>query len=219
MRPPSDISRNPPALLARLRARRCYTARARRGHTLPRASKSRSWWATVNPCRRAHAAIRQSTPDRMVTPARRAARYNWIASWKTSSRRGDSTIGNASIASRAMRNARSSRKPWSTSCTTGRQVTISSMSATDSRLRTPGLRNTSTHTEVSTRTTHLSPGALNRMIVSHLGEVPLPEPGPRQLENPVGSRAPHEFTQRPGDRGRIGPLPAELDNLVQQRLV
>jgi hypothetical protein len=103
MRPQSDISRNPPALLARLRARRGYTARARRGHTSPRASKSRSWWATVNPCRRAHAAIRQSTADRMVTPARRAARYNWIASWKTSSRRGDSTIGNASIASRAMR--------------------------------------------------------------------------------------------------------------------
>ena len=51
----------------------------------------------------AHAAIRQSTDERTVSPERRACRYRATASENTSSPSGDSTIGSENIASRACR--------------------------------------------------------------------------------------------------------------------
>ena len=61
------------------------------------------------------AAIRQATLERIVSPARRAARKRSTASRTTSEPSGDSTVGRESIASRAVRYARSSSNPWRTS--------------------------------------------------------------------------------------------------------
>jgi hypothetical protein len=77
--------------------------------------KSRSRCRTVNPWRSAHAAMRQSTLDRTVSPACRPRRNKSVASSNRARSRGDSTTGNAYIDSRASKNARSSRKPCNTS--------------------------------------------------------------------------------------------------------
>jgi hypothetical protein len=93
-------------------------------------SKSRSMCRTSSPLRIAQAAIRQSMLDLIVTPARRADRYRSTAAENTSGPSGDSTMGSASIDSRARRYAGSELNPCNTSWTTGRHVTMSSKSTT-----------------------------------------------------------------------------------------
>src|SRR5262245_15650949 len=125
-------------------------------------------------------------------------------------------IGNASMASRATRYARSSRNPWRTSWTIGRQVTTSSRSITDGRLRRLGRRKTSTQTEVSTSSTGALATSGGRRAIAHLVDGALPEAGAGQFQYPVGAYAPHEFRQRTGDGRGVRSLPAQLDGLLQQ---
>jgi hypothetical protein len=117
------------------------------------ASKSRSQCSTVSWCRSAQAAIRQSTPERTVSPARRAVRKRPIACSKTSSVSGEATIGSASSDSCTCRNTRSSSIPWRTSCSTGRHRTTSSRSTRAEKGMRCGRRNSSIHADVSTRIT------------------------------------------------------------------
>src|SRR4029079_10898796 len=165
----------------------------------------------------AQAAIRQSAPERIVRPARRARRYRSTASSTTATRRRASTMGSASIALRAVRNAASSVNPCSTSCTTGRQVTMSSKSTTDSIASRAGLRKTSIHAEVSTSTTARLP--VRRTILPHDREVAFPRTAAGQFEDLAGAGAPHEILHRTLDRARVGPFPADLQRLFQQRRV
>src|SRR3990172_1216284 len=161
--------------------------------------------------------MRQSTPERTVRPARRAARYRPAASRNTSASSGDSRIVKASMASRATANARSSRNPCNTSCTIGSTVTTSSTSTRSASRRRAGFRNTSIHTDVSTSTTAgLSAGPVRGGILAHDRQIALPQPAARQLENPSGLPSPDEFLERALDSPRVRPLAAQADGLLEQ---
>src|SRR5258706_9872378 len=101
---------------------------------------------------------------------------------------------------------------------TGKQVTISSRSATAVRVRRLGRRKTSIQTDVSTRIT-LPPGRSTGTVATRVSEAALPEPGSGELEDAVRAYAPHEILQRSGDSGGVGTLTAELHRFLQQMLI
>lgn len=68
-----------------------------------RAAKSLLRWSTSRSWRRAQAAIKRSTEERIVSPARRASLYRLTASLKIEALKGDSTLGKAFMLSRADR--------------------------------------------------------------------------------------------------------------------
>src|SRR5450759_1942153 len=119
------------------------------------------------------------------------------------------------MASLPTRKASSVVNPWSTSCTTGRQVTISSKSTTDSIARREGRRNTSIHVEVSTRTTG-SLGSVWRTVLPHRREVPLPCARAGQFEDPAGARPAHEVLHRALHGARVRPFAAQVQGLLQK---
>ena len=183
-------------------------------------SKSRSWCSSVRSLRMAQTAIRQSTLDRTVTPARRASLYRSTACSYTAVSSGASTIGNASNARRAIRKARSSRKPCSTSCRMGRQSTISSRSANSRNRMRGGRRNVSIQTEVSTRYT-VGPGPTRtrppaRLVVTHRGQIAFPKTGSGQLQDASGARPSHEVGQRPVYGLRVCALSTEPLGFLQE---
>src|SRR4029079_9697442 len=165
----------------------------------------------------AQAAIRQSAPERIVRPARRARRYKSSAASTAPTSSDDSTMGSASIALRAVRNAASSVNPCSTSCTTGRQVTMSSKSTTDSITSRDGLRKTSIHAEVSTSTTARLP--VRRTILPDHAEIAFPRTAAGQFEDLPGAGAPHEILHRALARARVGPFAADFQRLFEQRRI
>ncbi len=166
----------------------------------------------------AQVAIKQSTLDRTVRPARRALRYKATASSKTPRTSGDSTIGKANIASRATRKARSSRNPCRTSWTTGRQVTISSSSTFDCRSMRLGLAKTSIHTDVSTRNTSF-PALARPFVSSHLRETSFPQAGAGELEDPPRLGPSHEVSESQPYCLRVGSLSAQAKGFLEQIFV
>src|SRR5512136_3018566 len=123
------------------------------------------------------------------------------------------------MASRATRNAASSRKPRRTSCTTGRHVTTSSRPPMSSKVRRGGLRKTSIQAEVSTRSTgHLPPGLLGN-VASHGGEVTVPQPRTGEREQLPRPGAADEFRQRQIDGPRIGALPRQPGGFLKDMLI
>src|SRR5438105_1524317 len=127
---------------------------------------------------------------------------------------GDSTIGNASIASRPARHAASLVNPCSTSWTTGRHVTISSKSIRSSRTRRGGRWNTSIQAEVSTRTT--APLAVRRAVLADDRQVAFPGARARQVEDPARLRPADEVLHRALDRARIRALLADLQRFLEK---
>ena len=109
--------------------------------------------ARSTPCLIAHAAIRQSTPDRIVSPARRAARYRSTASSKTGARhRRSTTAARAWPRGPSERHARRENPEALPGSPAGRSPLRRSPRA-DRGDRLDGLRNTSIQTDVSTRST------------------------------------------------------------------
>jgi len=100
---------------------------------------------------------------------------------------------------------------------TGRHVTISSVSTMPRRFIREGLRNTSTHTEVSTRNTTLSPlPGTGFLITPHFAEVTLPEPRFGQFEYAIRLRSAHKLLESALDGARVGSLAAQANRLFEQ---
>ena len=158
----------------------------------------------------------------MTTPTR----YEIASQMKGNSERKrncpSDAIGNACNASRAIRNALSPRKPWSTSCMIGRQVKTSSTWAADSRWTRTGRANTSIQTEASTRYTAgpvFRPGLAARLVVAYLGQIPLPKARTGQLQNATCLRPSNEFRHRSCHCSRVGTLAAEPQGFFQYLFV
>src|SRR5437867_4418650 len=128
-------------------------------------------------------------------------------------------VGSACMASRASWKAASSRNPWSTSCTTGRQVTTSSIATEDSSRNLVPLRNTSIQTEVSTRTTGFPARPAPHTIPAHVRQVSFPEAGTGQLEDSAGLRPAHVLLECPVDSSGVGSFAAQAQCLLQQLLI
>src|SRR3954471_21272526 len=96
----------------------------------------------------------------------------------------------------------------------GRQVTISSKSTSDSRSTRDGRRNTSIHTEVSTRTT--ASLAVGRPIFAHDAEVAVPGAAAGKVENLPRPRALDELLHRAFDRARVRTFPAGAQRVFQE---
>src|SRR4029453_6802421 len=72
-------------------------------------------------------------------------------------------------------------------------------------------------TDVSTRTTTQLP--VDAAILPDDRQLPFPQPGPGQLEDPAGLGATDEVFERALDRTRVGPFAAQSRSLLQQVLV
>src|SRR5215471_10762391 len=108
-------------------------------------------------------------------------------------------------------------KPCSTSCTTGKQVTISSNSTTSSRRRRDGFRKTSIQADVSTRTTPSL--AIRRGVFTHDRQVALPLARTGQVQDPPGAGAAHERLHGPLDGAGVCAFTADLQRLFQEARV
>src|SRR6266545_3509231 len=102
---------------------------------------------------------------------------------------------------------------------TGPHVTTSSRETTDSSDSLEPRRNTSIHTEVSTRTTAVSSGAVDAAVLASHRQVALPQAAAGQCQDAVRLGATHEFFERPFDRRGVGPFAADADRLLEELLI
>src|SRR3954466_10738454 len=99
---------------------------------------------------------------------------------------------------------------------TGKHVTTSSRSATDSKRKVVPRRNTSIQTDVSTSSTarrRLRPA--NWAIVAHSGQVAFPQTRTGEFQNSTRLDASDEVLQRTLDGARVCPFSAQLHRLLQ----
>src|SRR3954471_12487828 len=99
----------------------------------------------------------------------------------------------------------------------GRQVTISSKSTSDSRSTRDDRRNTSIHTEVSTRTTPSL--TVGRPVFAHDTEVPFPGAAAGKVENLPRTRALDELLHGAFHRTRVRTFSAGAQRVLQQLCV
>ncbi len=91
------------------------------------------------------------------------------------------------------------------------------MSTTFVRSNREGLRNTSTHTEVSTRNTTVSPLAgTGFLITPHFAEITLPETRSRQFEYAFGLRSAYKLLESALDGARVSSLTAQANRFFEQ---
>src|SRR5450756_1138734 len=103
---------------------------------------------------------------------------------------------------------------------TGRQVTTSSRSTKDSSRSGPLFRKTSIQTDVSTRTTRCPAGNPSvRCVAPHLPQIPFPEAGSGELENPPCLDALHEVLESAPHGPRERSLTSEASRLLQEMLI
>src|ERR1035437_185696 len=101
---------------------------------------------------------------------------------------------------------------------TGRQVTTSSRSTKDSSRSGPLFRKTSIQTDVSTRTTRCPAGNPSvRCVAPHLRQIPFPEAGSGELENPPCLDALHEVLESAPHGPRERSLTSEASRLGGER--